>query len=171
MYASKKTKITCCSELRKWSRKTPFSGGVSCWHLPERVPRNLEPSKYFSYCKKEKSHSNSIRFFVNLKSELSRKLCKNPKKSRFCCVFMKFRCVIRPSLRTTLRREHLWERSLREPYGFTGALVWVNRAFGSVKKAGARRRDHASFGKSPEFRRALRRKKSCTRPACDAQIV
>ena len=34
MYASKKTKITCCSELRKWSPKTPFSGGVSCWHLP-----------------------------------------------------------------------------------------------------------------------------------------
>ena len=34
MYASKKAKITCCSELRKWSPKTPFSGGVSCWHLP-----------------------------------------------------------------------------------------------------------------------------------------
>ena len=34
MYASRKTKITCCSELWKWSPKTTFSGGVSCWHLP-----------------------------------------------------------------------------------------------------------------------------------------
>ena len=29
-----KTKITCCSELWKWSPKTTLSGGVSCWHLP-----------------------------------------------------------------------------------------------------------------------------------------
>ena len=45
MYASKKAKITCCSELRKWSPKTTFSGGVSCWHLPtSQRPRRSKPA-------------------------------------------------------------------------------------------------------------------------------
>ena len=79
----------------------------------------MEPSEYFSYCVKEKSQSKSMRFFVNLKCELSRKLCKNPKKSRFCCVFMKFRCVTRPSL----RRGHLWKRSYEQMIFVTQNLI------------------------------------------------
>ena len=59
-----------------WQTRPKFPGLFQT----ERVPRNLEPSEYFSYFTKEKSHSNLIRFFVNLTCELSRKLRKNPQK-------------------------------------------------------------------------------------------
>ena len=45
MYASKKAKITCCSELRKWSPTTTDSGGVSCWHLPYQ--KSMCPQRTF----------------------------------------------------------------------------------------------------------------------------
>ena len=46
------TKITCCSELRKWSPKTPFSGGVSCWHLPYH--KGMCPQRTLKYMLKTK---------------------------------------------------------------------------------------------------------------------
>ena len=42
-----KTKITCCSELWKWSPKTTLSGGVSCWHLPYQ--KSMCPSRICSF--------------------------------------------------------------------------------------------------------------------------
>ena len=59
-----------------WKPRPKFPGLFQT----ERVPRNLEPSEYFSYCVKEKSQSKPMRFFVNLTCELSRKLRKNPQK-------------------------------------------------------------------------------------------
>ena len=61
-----------------WKTRPKFPGLFQT----ERVPRNLEPSEYFSYCVKEKSHSKSMRFFVNLTCELSQKLRKNPQKKK-----------------------------------------------------------------------------------------
>ena len=93
-----------------------------------------------------------MRFFVNLTCELSRKLRKNPNKSRFCCVFMKIRCVTRPSL----RRGHLWKPSAFAAQNIATSLQLLNKLEVCFRSEKVRvwRRSHEKFAqKMPKIPR------------------